>query len=149
MGIWGWTWLGSAPKRVRRLCSWDDASPHAPMFGLHQWPWAWEQGNVGLCYQSGTQERPRPKALLGPPALYWLPRWLSAKESACQCRGHRRLESIPGAGRPPGAGDGSPLQYSCLGNPMGREDRRATVQGAAKDLDTTERLRASPLLKCF
>ena len=31
-----------------------------------------------------------------------LPRWLSCKESACQCRRCRRLGSIPGLGRPPG-----------------------------------------------
>ena len=29
--------------------------------------------------------------------------------------------SIPGSGRSPGEGDGNPLQYSCLGNPMDRE----------------------------
>ena len=26
--------------------------------------------------------------------------------------------SIPGSGRPPGEGNGNPLQYSCLENPM-------------------------------
>ena len=26
--------------------------------------------------------------------------------------------STPGSGRPPGGGNGNPLQYSCLGNPM-------------------------------
>ena len=29
--------------------------------------------------------------------------------------------SIPGAGRFPGGGNGSPLQYSCLGKPMGSQ----------------------------
>ena len=29
--------------------------------------------------------------------------------------------SIPGSGRSPGGGNGNPLQYSCLGNPMDRE----------------------------
>ena len=29
------------------------------------------------------------------------------------------LGSIPGLGRSPGEGNGNPLQYSCLGNPMG------------------------------
>ena len=33
--------------------------------------------------------------------------------------------SIPGSGRPPGGGHGSPLQYSCQGNPMDREAWRA------------------------
>ena len=28
--------------------------------------------------------------------------------------------SIPGLGRSPGEGNGNPLQYSCLGNPMDR-----------------------------
>ena len=30
------------------------------------------------------------------------------------------LGSIPGLGRSPGEGNGNPLQYSCLGNPMDR-----------------------------
>ena len=29
---------------------------------------------------------------------------------------------IPGSGRSPGEGNGNPLQYSCLGNPMDREE---------------------------
>ena len=32
----------------------------------------------------------------------------------------------------PGVGNGNPLQYSCLGNPMDRGAWRATVHGAAK-----------------
>ena len=43
-----------------------------------------------------------------------LPRLLSGKESACQCR---RYRVIPGWGRPAGGGHGSPLQSSCLENP--------------------------------
>ena len=30
------------------------------------------------------------------------------------------LGSIPGSGRSSGEGNGNPLQYPCLGNPMGR-----------------------------
>ena len=36
---------------------------------------------------------------------------------------------IPGLGRCPEEGDGSPLQYFCLGNPMDRGAWRATVPG--------------------
>ena len=43
-----------------------------------------------------------------------LPRWLSSKEAAWQCRRHRRHESIPGLGRSPRGGNGNPLQYSGL-----------------------------------
>ena len=45
--------------------------------------------------------------------------------------------SIPGLGRCIGKGNGNPLQYSCLGNPMDRGARWATVHGVAKELDMT------------
>ena len=40
--------------------------------------------------------------------------------------------SVPGSGRSPGEGNGNPLPYSCLGNPMDRQAWRAIVQGVAK-----------------
>ena len=43
--------------------------------------------------------------------------------------------SIPGSGRSPGEGNGNPLQYSRLGNPMDRGALWATVHGVAKELD--------------
>ena len=42
------------------------------------------------------------------------------------------LGSIPGLGRSTGEGNGNPLQYSCLENPMDRGAWQATVQGVAK-----------------
>ena len=42
-------------------------------------------------------------------SVHGLPRWLSD------------TNSVPGLGRSPGEGDGNPLQYSCLGNPMDEE----------------------------
>ena len=46
--------------------------------------------------------------------------------------------SIPESRRSPGEGNGYPLQYSCLGNPMDRGSWQATVHRFAKELDTTE-----------
>ena len=40
--------------------------------------------------------------------------------------------SVPGLGRPPGEGNGTPLQYSCLGNSMDREAWQAIAHGVAK-----------------
>ena len=40
--------------------------------------------------------------------------------------------SIPGLGTCRGEGNGSPLQYSCLGNPMDRGAWQATVHGVTK-----------------
>ena len=42
------------------------------------------------------------------------------------------LSSIPGSGRSPGGGNGNPLQYSCLGNPMDRGAWRGTVHAVIK-----------------
>ena len=44
----------------------------------------------------------------------------------------RDMGSILGLGRSPGGGNGNPLQYSCLKNPMDRECWQATVQRDAK-----------------
>ena len=59
----------------------------------------------------------------------WLPRWLSGKESACQCR-RRGPDSRSGTAL--GEENGNPLQRSCLGNPVDRGAQRATVHGVAK-----------------
>ena len=40
---------------------------------------------------------------------------------------------IPGLGRFPGEGNGNPLQYSYMGNPMDRGAWEATVHGVAKE----------------
>ena len=44
----------------------------------------------------------------------------------------RDTSSIPGLGRSPGGGNGNPLQYSCLGNPIDRGAWQATVHSVAK-----------------
>jgi len=49
--------------------------------------------------------------------LYGFPGGSDGKESACTAGD---LGSIPGLGRSPGEGNGNPLQYSCLKNPMDR-----------------------------
>ena len=55
-------------------------------------------------------------------------------------RDARDVGSIPGLGGSPGEGDGNPLQYSCLENPMDRGAWQATVHRVTKELDTTEQL---------
>ena len=64
-----------------------------------------------------------------------LPRWLSGKEVTCQSRRHRRYSSISGSGSSLEEGNGNPLHYSCLENPMDREVGWATVLVAAKRHD--------------
>ena len=44
---------------------------------------------------------------------------------------------IPGSGRSPEGGNGNPVQYSCLGNPMDRGAWWTTVHGEAKESNRT------------
>ena len=48
--------------------------------------------------------------------------------------------SIPGSGRSPGEGNGNPLQFSCLENPMNRGAWFGCCPWGRKESDTTERL---------
>ena len=59
-----------------------------------------------------------------------LPSGSDGKESACNAGG---MGSIPRLGRSPG--EGNPLQYSCLENPMDGGAWWATVYGVAKESD--------------
>ena len=52
------------------------------------------------------------------------------KESACNVGDPG---SIPGSGRSPGEGNGNPLQYSCLENPMDRRAWQDTVHRVTKN----------------
>ena len=62
-----------------------------------------------------------------------LPCWLSGKEFAYNAEA---MSLIPGLGRSLGEENSNPLQYSCLGNPMGRGAWWATVHKVTKELDT-------------
>ena len=65
---------------------------------------------------------------------------LVVKNSAANAGDIRDPGLIPGLGRSPGGGHGSPLQYSCLENPVNREAWRATVgaTGGLTESDRTE-----------
>ena len=59
------------------------------------------------------------------------------RDAGSKKKKNRDAGSIPGSRRSPGEGNGNPLQYSCLENPMDRGAWRATVHGV-EELDLTE-----------
>ena len=61
--------------------------------------------------------------------FYSFPGGSGGKESACNAG---NPGWIPGLGRSPGKGNGKPLQYYCLENPMDRGAWWATVHGVTK-----------------
>ena len=61
--------------------------------------------------------------------LWDFPGGSDGKESACSARD---WSSVPGSGRSPGEGNGNPLQYSCLENPLDCGPWWATAHGVTK-----------------
>ena len=68
-----------------------------------------------------------PFVMISAPQVF--PGGSEVKASACNVRD---LGSIPGSGSSPGEGNGNPLQYSCLENPMDRGAWWATDHGVVK-----------------
>ena len=72
--------------------------------------------------------------------IYGLPGDASGKEPTTNAGHAGDVGSIPGSGRSPGGGNGNPLQYSCLENPMDREAWWVIVHGVAKSWTRLKRL---------
>ena len=71
--------------------------------------------------------RNRVKAVMG------FPSGAVVKNLPASAEDTRDVGSVPGFGRFPGVGNGNPLQYFCLGNPMGRGPWWATVLSGCKE----------------
>ena len=94
-------------------CLVSDLNKRLPVF--HQWTWV----SCGFAViRSYYVEMHSLFTFLG------LPWWLNIKEFACSAGD---AGSVPGLRRSPGEGNGSLLQYACLGNLMDRGDSQATV----------------------
>ena len=65
-------------------------------------------------------------------ASRWASRWLSSKESACRAGAESAKGSVIESGRVPAGGQGNPLQYFYLENPMGRGALWATIHRVSK-----------------
>ena len=69
-------------------------------------------------------------------AIYWgFPGGAGVKNLPANAGETRDVSLIPGSGRSPRIGNGNPLQYSCLENPMNRGAWWATVHGVTKNQD--------------
>ena len=94
-------------------------------------------GLQGVGYDSATEQQNQQSIF-----IKGLPWWLRGKESACNAGD---AGSIPRSERSPGAGNGNPLQYSCLENFMDRGAWWTTVQGVTKS-QTWLSTHAQPIL---
>ena len=94
----------------------------------------WQRGTLFQCVWNVTSTYICLASILGSRARDILlailpPHSLVGKSSACNAGDPG---SIPGSGRCPGKGNGNPLQYSCLENPIDRGAWQATVHRTAR-----------------
>ena len=88
-------------------------------YAAMQKTWVWFLG----------QEGPLEKGIATHSSI--LTKWSGSEVKASACNAGD-LGLISGSGRSPGGGNGNPLQYSCLENPMDGGAWWATVHGVAK-----------------
>ena len=107
--------------------------------GIGVLPYYWIKKTEGLGYLLEDRilwnpiQQWQPGAFSSKYILYRrLPLWLGGRESTCNAGATGDTGSIPGSGRSPGGGNGNPLRYSCLENPMDRGAWWATVHRVAK-----------------
>ena len=81
---------------------------------------------------------------------FWASWALGVKNSLANAGDIRDTDLIPGLGISPGGGQGHPLQYSCLENPLDRGSWWATVHGVAKSQTQLKRviIQSFPLRHC-
>ena len=134
--------LRPAPALTAHLCPHIWHSPSwTTLHGECQLQWQMTQINF-LPMEGGPLGSPSKRWLyykekFSPPFLCYLmaPNWASqvapvVKNPPANVGDAKKLGSVPGWGRSPGEGNGNPLQYSCLENPMDGGAWRATVHGS-------------------
>ena len=90
-------------------------------------------GGESCFHKQCWNEHPRTCLLMDPFERFsGLSRWLRSKESACSAGDTGDEGSIPGLEKSSSGGNGNPLQYSCLENPMDRGAWQVTVQRVVK-----------------
>ena len=125
-----------------REIPWERKWQTTPVFLLGKIPWTEESGRLQSVATQRVEhdwaaENACTHMLLTLQSKFWIsdhlilgfPGGSDGKVSACNTED---LGSIPESGRSPGKGNGNPLQYPCLENPMDRGAWWATVHEVAK-----------------
>ena len=98
---------------------------------------------MGLSLSCRDWEKKDPEVSIGIVLKLGFPGSSDSKESFCNAGDHGL---IPESGRSPGVGNGTPVQYSCLENPMERGTWQATALGVAKS-NMTDSISDTMILK--
>ena len=135
-------WLGfsSGPSGGGSLWGWQCTEIILDLAGA--WRGGWPFGNLSSLLFLETQKQDGRRGPLGSPTMCTgislLTSFMNSTGSSVvknlptSAGDTRDTGLIPASGRSPGGGNGNPLQYSCLGNPMDRGAWRLTVRGVTK-----------------
>ena len=119
------------PSSVGRDCGYDAMSFTWLVYVV--WQRWWDNQHITLCYYVGQKVH-------SSSAVRWyrktwvnfLAKFPGGSDHKLSARNAGDMGSIPGLGRSPGEGNGNPLQYSCLENPMDRGAWWAIVHRVTK-----------------
>ena len=123
-----WDCLESDTLRHRQMI---EDLPRGPILGMRLLPVSPKVPNAPLC----------PWLRCAPWSMQFSAAWTSLWYIPLS------VSTRPGSGKSPGEGNGYPLWYSCLGNPMDRGAQWATIHGVTKESDVTHFQVLSPLCR--
>ena len=124
-----------AAKSCPTLCDPMDCSP--PSSSIHGISQARILEGVAASFSRGSSQHGNCTHISCLAGSFFITKPPGKPKGSCQCRRHRRLEFNPWVRKIPKGGNGNPLEYSFLENPMDRKVWRAIVLGVAKESHTT------------
>ena len=132
--------LGKIEGRRKRGCQ----RTNGWMASLTQWTWVWASygswgwtGKPGVLQSMGSQRVGHDWATEHHQQMFGLPRWHSDKESACQCRRHKKCRFDPLVGKIPWSGKWQPTSVLLSGKFHGQKSMAGYSPQGHKKSDTT------------
>ena len=130
-------WLSTPLWQGRVLClpDWHDLSSDLVVHVAHFWMPTWDRDRLGKERKDSHHTFPGKGDIVNGGEI---PGGAVVMNPSASAGDTKDMGSIPWLGRCPGGGNGNPLQYSCLENPMERGAWQTTVCGVIRSSNSTK-----------